>query len=297
MTTMKVKEEKQEKNLSKGKKIKEIFVKTGHFSLDLLFPQDLKCIFCGNDIPSFSDKPYCDECEKAGVLNNGHRCRICDMPIYDESDVCEYCKINNETKKSKNKFNKAFCPFLYNDITKSAVVRFKDDNAKYLTKTFSKYICKLIKEANVTIDLIVPVPSHPKTIKRRGYNQAELLARQISKDLGNIEVNTTAIIKTSYSKQQKKLNYAQRQENISKSIKVVDLTPFKDKNVLIVDDVLTTCATVNTIASRIRHKAHNIYVATIARRDLKDSKPAKTKLIKEFFKKLFKKKEKSSRNF
>ncbi len=277
--------EKTKEKVKKDNKLKKFFLKSGNLSLDLLFPQDMKCIFCGRDIQDFEDKPYCKDCEKKGVLNNGHRCRICDMPISDSREVCEYCSGNRETSHYKNKFDKAFCPFLYNDTTKGAVVRFKDDNAKYLTKTFAKYILQRISEENISIDVIIPVPSHPKTIRRRGYNQAELLANEIGKNL-NVPVNTTSILKTVYSKQQKKLSFQERRKNIRKSLSFQNLGEFKDKNVLIVDDVLTTCATMNAIAEKLKPKTNNIYVATIARRDIKDSKPRKVNILKKIFQKV-----------
>lgn len=278
-------EKQQKKNPNKfWQKLKKGLVKTGSFSLDLLFPQDMKCIFCGNDIPDFEDKPYCEECEKKGVLNDGHRCRICDVRVHDSRDICEYCDKSNKQYISP-KFDKAFCPFLYNKTTKGAILRFKDDNGRFLTKTFTKYICNAIKEANISIDIIVPVPSHPKTVRRRGYNQAQLLADEIGKEF-NVEVNTTCVLKDKYTKQQKTLNFADRRRNIRESLSFHNLEIFKDKNVLIVDDVLTTCSTMNAIAEKLRPKANNIYVATIARRELERKR---VKNLKDLFKKLLKK--------
>lgn len=280
-----MKENKQKKKPNKfWQKLKKGLFKTGSSSLDLLFPQDMKCIFCGNDIPDFEDKPYCHECAKKDILNDGHRCRICDVRVHDSREICSYCDRSNKNIITP-KFDKAFCPFIYNKTTKGAILRFKDDNGKFLTKTFTKYMCDAIKQASITFDIIVPVPSHPKTIRRRGYNQAELLANEIGKEF-NVPVNTTSVLKTKYSKQQKTLNFAQRRKNIRESLEFKNLEIFKDKNVLIVDDVLTTCSTMNAIAERLKPNAHNIYVTTIARRELEKRNK---KRIKDFFKNIFKK--------
>ncbi len=289
-----MKEEQKNKPNKFWQGVKKCLGKTGSFSLDLLFPQDMKCIFCGNDIPDFEDKPYCIECEMKGVLNNGHRCRICDVPIHHMGEICEYCDKTNKHYISP-KFDKAFCPFLYNKTTKGAILRFKDDNGRFLTKTFTKYICNAIKEANIFIDIIIPVPSHPKTVRRRGYNQAELLANEIGREF-NVEVNTTCVLKDKYTKQQKTLNFAERRRNIRESLSFQNLDLFKNKNVLIVDDVLTTCSTMNAITEKLKPYTHNIYVATIARRELQNiiKKPNIKKIIKNLFKK---KKGKNEKNF
>lgn len=245
-------------------KLKNFFIKAGKSSLDILYPPDLKCIFCGKDIPNFDEQPFCEECKKENILNTSHRCKFCDMPLHTEHNVCDFCQNGN------HKFDKAFSPFLYNNTVKKAILKFKNDNGRYLIKSFSKYICDEIKKANITIDYIIPVPSHKKTVKQRGYNQSELLAKAIGKEL-NITVDCDNITKEIYTKQQKKLNYRERQQNIFKSLKIKDNKKYNGQNILIVDDVLTTCATVNSVASLIRPYVHNIYIATIARRDIEDS--------------------------
>ncbi len=245
-------------------KFKKFFIKAGKTSLDILYPQDLKCIFCGNDIPDFETQPYCHDCEKEHVLNDGHRCKFCDMPLHTEHNVCDYCQ------NGKHKFDKAFSPFVYNNMVRKAILKFKDDNGKYLIKTFTKYICEKIKEANITIDCIIPIPSHKKTIKQRGYNQANLLAQSIGKKINAI-VDNGNITKEIYTKPQKTLSFQERQKNIYSSLKIKDPKKYEGQNILIVDDVLTTCATVNAVCSLIRPHVHNIYVATIARRDIEDS--------------------------
>ena len=246
--------------------LKKFFVKAGNASLNLLYPQNMKCMFCGKDIPDFEKQPFCDDCKKQEIFNNGHRCKFCENPLHDESDVCENCKNNH------NLFQKAFCPFLYNNLTRSPILKFKNDYGKYLTPTFAKYIVDDIKKANITIDLIIPVPLHKKKRKARGYNQAEVLANQLGKEL-NVPVDTTSILKIKQTKQQKKLDYKQRQSNLFSTFLLTTKTNIKDKNILIVDDIMTTCATVNAISALIKKYVNNIYVATIARRDLKDAKP------------------------
>lgn len=239
--------------------LKKFFIKGGNLALDLLYPENFKCIFCGTDIPNFEAKPYCKECESKSLFNDGkNRCKYCDTPLFDESKICENCKRHHPV------YSKAVCPLLYKDDVRSAILKFKDDNAKYLAEPFAKLICQRLQQENFSIDVIIPVPSHKKTIRRRGYNQSQVLAEEIGKIL-NLPVECELIEKVELTKAQKTLDYNQRQSNLFKSFKAQNLGSLKSKNVLIVDDILTTGATVNAIARLIKKQANNIYVACIAR--------------------------------
>ncbi|MDE6583609.1 MAG: double zinc ribbon domain-containing protein, partial [Clostridia bacterium] len=123
----------------KTKDSKVWFEKLKKIFSHLLFPEDLKCIFCGRDVPDFENKPYCEECEKEVVFNNGNRCKICAEPIDNEAVVCDRCQ------KMKHNFKKAFCPFVYEGKVRSANLSYKDSNQRYKAKVFAKYIAEDIK--------------------------------------------------------------------------------------------------------------------------------------------------------
>ena len=57
------------KKTQKNRKIKDIFNKISYFFEKFLYPDDIKCIFCGKDIPNFYEKPYCNSCEKSVTFN------------------------------------------------------------------------------------------------------------------------------------------------------------------------------------------------------------------------------------
>lgn len=231
---------------------------------DLLFPENYKCIFCGTDIPDFENKPYCNECEKVLTFNNKNRCIICDEPIDNEATVCDSCQ------KHKRYFKKAFCPFVYEGIVRSAILGYKDDNQRYKAKTFAKFIVDEIVKCNVKIDAITYIPLTIKKEKRRSFNQAKLLAEEIGKIL-NVEV-ISAFNKERDDKEQKFSSYRERQEKMKGLYTLNHVSFKKDQNVLIVDDIITTCATVNYCAGLISKKVENVYVCAIARNKLNNKK-------------------------
>ncbi len=244
-------------------KFKNFLIKVKDKFLDLIFPNDIKCIFCETDILDFDKKPYCEKCEKSHILNDGNRCMFCDVQILDGNKVCDFCASTHKD------FEKAVCPFVYKNQVRSAILNLKENNARWIVPTFAKLMCQRLKEENIDFDYIIPVPVHEKTRKRRGYNQSKLLADEIAKIM-NKPVADDLIIKFKLTKSQKELNYTERQKNLEGSFTLTDKNFVKGKSFLIVDDVITTCATVNTCAKILKKaKSKAVYVTAIARNPLK----------------------------
>lgn len=241
----------------KTNKFKNFIKKTHEFLSNILFPDNIKCIFCGSDVPDFENKPYCDNCEKLIEFNNGNRCKICDEPINNEAVVCDACQ------KNKRAFKKAFCPFVYSGVVRNAILSYKSSNHRYKSKVFAKYIANRIIESHVQIDYITYIPLTKKKEKQRTFNQSKLLASEISKLL-NVEL-ITIFEKSKDTPPQKFATYNERQENMIGTYSLLPIKLDKNKNYLIVDDIITTCATVNYCASLIKKKVNNVYVASIAR--------------------------------
>lgn len=115
-----------------------------------------------------------------------------------------------------------------------------------------------------SIDFIVPVPLHPKRLKQRGYNQAEEIAKGLKESMG-IPISTDNLIRAEYTETQTRKTRTERVKNVSKAFKLDNPEAFKGKHVLIVDDVVTTGATLEECASTVL-KAENVKVsiATLA---------------------------------
>ncbi len=234
--------------------IKRNLIKIKDVIIDTLFPDNFKCIFCGRDITSDF---ICKDCLKQDIFNEGNRCQICDTQIKEDNVVCDHCK------KSKRHFIKAICPFRYEGIVRKAILQFKSDGAKYLAKGFANFIAQQLEIKQIEFDIIIPVPSHKNTIKKRGYNPAKVIAEELSK-LTSKPVKDV-LYKITQTKNQKLLNYNDRQTNLENSIILLDNSIVKNKNILIVDDIITTGATIEACA-KLCNKAKSIYAAAIARR-------------------------------
>ena len=247
-------------------KIIEKILKFKDLLLDGLYPDKFKCILCGKDLNC--DGFFCEQClenKEDEIFNIGHKCQICDMKIKNDNKICDHCK--DKLSHKSLYFKKCFCPLNYSRKVRSAILKLKSDNGKFLLKPFSKLIVnRLNDEKDLNIDFVTFVPSHKKTIKKRGYNQSKLLAEEIS-SLLNIPLIET-LEKNVLTKTQKNLDYTTRQENLRDSMRLlIDKNLIKDKNILLVDDIVTTGATVNTCANLLS-KAKNVYVCAIARNQI-----------------------------
>jgi len=115
------------------------------------------------------------------------------------------------------------------------------------------------------LHMIVPIPLYRRKLKERGFNQAELLARIISKYF-NIKLNKNNLKRIKSTQSQTKLSANERIKNVKGVFKVKNGKEFWEKNILLVDDIYTTGATVEEAAKILkRAKAKEIYVFVLAR--------------------------------
>lgn len=107
---------------------------------------------------------------------------------------------------------------------------------------------RIVLESMDDFDLIVPIPIHKVKERERGFNQSDLIAYAISEYL-NIPVRTDVIIRSKYTITQTVLDKNQREVNMKKVFTIPKISEIKDKKILIIDDVLTTGATINSAAA------------------------------------------------
>lgn len=249
--------EKSAKKSKKNNIFRTFFNYFNNFLDKYIFPNDIKCIFCGKDIPSFYEKPYCFSCEKEIKINTGNRCLICDLPINNEAKICDFCKTNHRH------FKRVFAPLIYDNIVRKTLISYKKDNKRYLAKGFAITIYNYIKNYANDFDIITYVPLTKEKRKERSFNQSEYIAKELGKLL-NIEVEEF-LIKVKVTIEQKTLNFQERKKNLLNSFKLKNIEKLKDKNVLLVDDIITTCATIDECSRVLSKYAKNVYATAPAR--------------------------------
>lgn len=114
------------------------------------------------------------------------------------------------------------------------------------------------------IDYIIPIPLSKEKFRKRGYNQSEFIAQGIS-NVTNIPVHLNNLVRIKNTKTQTKLNSLERFENVKDAFEIIDKTIFENKHILLIDDVLTTGATIESCAKSISTiQSCKISIATLA---------------------------------
>jgi ComF family protein len=117
---------------------------------------------------------------------------------------------------------------------------------------------------NSNINLIVPVPLHQLKKAERGYNQSFYIAKGLSKEV-NIPFGSGIIKRKKYTQSQTTMNLKERQKNIEEAFKVRNDKKIKEKNILLIDDVITTGATISECGKILLDSgAASVYAASVA---------------------------------
>ena len=115
-------------------------------------------------------------------------------------------------------------------------------------------------------EIILPVPIHKKRLNGRGYNQSELLAREISRKLKNIQFFNKLLIKTENNVAQSTLTKEERILNVKNIYKVQNNNLIKEKSIILLDDIYTTGNTVNECSRLLKENgAREIGIFTISK--------------------------------
>lgn len=159
--------------------------------------------------------------------------------------------------------------FLYyqkDGITQKLIHQLKYKNQPEIGVFIGEWFGSNLVDMNVfeDIDYIVPVPLHPKKQRKRGYNQVTLFGETLSKIL-DVEYKPNVLIRSSTTKTQTLKQRFERFSDSNTKFKLANTTIFENKHVLLIDDVITTGATIEACANELlKTKNITISVATMA---------------------------------
>ena len=223
--------------------------------LDMMFPR--RCAVCDAILP-WGQKEICETCKGSIQYSTGALCFQCGKPIKEEEEYCYDCR----NKQHFYRQGVALFPYEY---IRLSLYRFKYAGRREYAKFYGRQMALFWgeKKAVWKPDALIPVPLHRRKQKKRGYNQAELIAREISV-YWKVPVITDLVVRTKNTRPMKEIVGTDRQNNLKKAFKL-GVNDVKLNTIIIIDDIYTTGSTIDAVA-RVCRKAgiKNIYFMTVS---------------------------------
>ncbi len=237
------------------KKCLKILRRAARSAVRLLFP--LRCPFCDGIVASFGEK-LCGKCAGRQRLLMPPYCMKCGKKLRDEGELCHDCREKDHV------FIRGRALYEYESAA-GTLYRLKyggrQEYADFLGEEMAFYLGGFIRETRP--DALIPIPLHKWRKRRRGYNQAALLARSLGHYL-DIPVEENCLMRVKNTRPLKCQNPKERQNNLKKAFNIEE-NDVKLKTVIIVDDIYTTGSTVDEAARTLAAcGVERIYFVTLA---------------------------------
>ena len=214
-----------------GKEIIKIIKIALEALLDIIYPYDNKCIICGVE----------------GFLGICSKCKSEIKRVHQQEEIMAYG--------------------YYGGVLKKLILNLKYHKSFIAGKVLADLLCQIIIEKELSIDFICYVPISKDSLKKRGFNQCSVLAKNISSILDIPVID--CLVKVKETKEQKLLGKEERMKNILDAFEIKNKEKLFKKNILLIDDVYTTGATINECKKNIEKcNINKIYLLTIAKSNI-----------------------------
>lgn len=232
-----------------------VLTETWNGLLDLLYP------------------PVCLVCGEAGVAPLCPSCRASFSPV--PPPICARCGIGAAAALchecaagAPRYFATARAAGQFGDALRQAILALKYHERQSLASPLGLYLAEYLRTAPFapsSIDLMVPVPLHPSRLRERGFNQSALIAR-VAASVLDLPVAEQVLRRVRRTRPQSELHRDQRAGNVRDAFAVSPHAPVAGRVVLLIDDVITTCHTVDECARvLVNAGAKAVHVASVAR--------------------------------
>ena len=231
------------------------FRRTLQHALDWLFPP--RCAGCG----VFGDH-WCNNCQDRADVIRQPFCARCGLPLWD-GELCVACR-NREYS-----FDQARAWARYSAELRQAILELKHRPNQSLGRALAKHLDDTYQAQGWDIDYLVPIPLASHRKKQRGFDQVELLAGPFAA-LARLDLRTDVLLRRKETDPQVGLTVVQRWKNLRNAF-VADPKQIRGASVLLLDDIMTTGATLDAAARALKQAgAKQVFALTVARTVLQD---------------------------
>ena len=219
------------------------------------------CLLCGAS-PSRSKNDYlCDSC-LADLQNNHYACTLCALPIKElaSTSLCADCL------KSPPVFDRCLSAFVYAQPLEWMIQQLKFNEKLSYAPLLSSLMLRFLQDKTaeqLTADVIIPMPLHPKRLKERGFNQSLLLLEPVAFEMG-LPIDTSSCQRVRDTPHQTGKTARQRKQNIKGAFQFENQKGYK--HVIIFDDVITTGSSVGELGKVLKRSGvERVEVWSLAR--------------------------------
>jgi len=224
-----------------------------------LFPS--RCILCQQTVGQGLE--VCSACYLA-LPHNETCCVRCALPLAQDTGGSVLC---GRCIKTPPAFDYAHSPFRYEDEIITLVHQLKFSEKIRFSRSIGEMLWQHFSTTDERPDCLLPVALHKSRMRQRGFNQSIEISRELAKKL-SVPIEHSAVLRQRHTPAQTGLSAKQRQKNIRGAFMMAGELNYK--HVLIIDDVMTTGATVNELAKLLKkNRVERVGVLSIARAPVK----------------------------
>ena len=220
--------------------------------LTLVYPQI--CVICGRSVERRRFGVACETCWKGTRI------------FADEERICSKCGMLAPCRGcDEMAFTAARAVGMYEGALRESVLMLK--RRPYLPREVERLLVETVRREPLNSSTrVVPVPLHPKRLKTRGFNQASIIGQAMSKALG-LPLDEVSLVRVSTTEKYRAgMDTKGRRDTVAGAFRVTHPRLVAGENILLVDDVFTTGATVSACAEAlIAAEAGDVFVLTVAR--------------------------------
>lgn len=235
--------------------------------VELLFP--LRCPVCDKIVPRGSELKYslpkiCPQCISGLKLLTQPWCMQCGRKLTEEGEYCRDCAAGHSGLRKKHEFIRGRALYEYESVAAS-IYKMKYGGRQEYADFFGEEICKHLGDfiCHVKPDGLVPIPLHAARERKRGFNQAAVLAKAVGKYSG-VAVYDNLLKRVKNTVPLKLQNPKERQNNLKKAFKITQ-NDVKLNTIIIIDDIYTIGSTIDEAARVLRQcGVQRIYFITLA---------------------------------
>ena len=194
-------------------------------------------------------------------------CPLCAHPMINESSSSLLCA---RCLQGRPFFDRVISSFLYGFPIDKIIQSIKYDHRLEFVAILGKLLVKTVEKfyaGSQTPEVIIPVPLHLNRLRKRGFNQSSMLANVVQKNLSfsnRVTVDSNVVLRINDTQSQQGLLFSERKKNVRDSFRVINGLSYK--HVVILDDVVTSTATVNSISRILKYnKVRRVDVWSVAR--------------------------------